>query len=335
MPSWMQAWLDAAASFYAHEHPADHFQTAADSIDVAHAMCTLVLHVAAQTPTSSIDVVDVGGGDGRLIVAVMERLRGLAPAVAARCRPVVVELRPRPPDLPRHIGWIQGAAPDAVPDSLTGLLIAHELLDDVPLDVVHVDDVGTLRVVNVDVTTGSEKLSDSADDEVVSWCDTWVADRRRGDRVEVGLTRDSMWADLSSRLASGIAVAVDYTTDGRNGTLTGYRDGRQHEPVPDGSMNLTAHVHLGSCAATASALASETGRTMTTLRLDQRTALAQLAPLEDEPVDQVPQARLMSLARRSRRADVSDPSGLGAFEWLVHCIDVAPPPLLATGTMPG
>ena len=53
-----------------------------------------------------------------------------------------------------------------------------------------------------------------------------------------------------SRLRSGLALAVDYghrrAARPAGGTLTGYRDGRQVPPVPDGSCDLTAHVAMDS-----------------------------------------------------------------------------------------
>src|SRR5450756_2643242 len=71
-----------------------------------------------------------------------------------------------------------------------------------------------------------------------------------GDRVEIGQARDIAWDNLVSRVGSGLAIAVDYghTIDSRPapGTLTGFRQGRQVLPVPDGSCDLTAHVAMDS-----------------------------------------------------------------------------------------
>ncbi|MYS43043.1 hypothetical protein GTY23_17755, partial [Streptomyces sp. SID5998] len=61
------------------------------------------------------------------------------------------------------------------------------------------------------------------------------------------------WAGAVSRLRRGLAVAVDYAHTAADrppfGTLTGFRDGRETAPVPDGSCDLTAHVALDACAA--------------------------------------------------------------------------------------
>src|SRR5947208_2791006 len=72
-------------------------------------------------------------------------------------------------------------------------------------------------------------------------------------RAEVGAPRDTAWAGAVRALARGVALAVDYghLREDRPafGTLTGFRNGRQVAPVPDGSCDLTAHVAIDSVAA--------------------------------------------------------------------------------------
>src|SRR5262249_62244441 len=72
-------------------------------------------------------------------------------------------------------------------------------------------------------------------------------------RAEVGAPRDAAWADAVRAVTRGLALAVDYghLANGRPafGSLTGFRDGRQVPPVPDGSCDLTAHVAIDSVAA--------------------------------------------------------------------------------------
>jgi hypothetical protein len=91
------------------------------------------------------------------------------------------------------------------------------------------------------------------------------------------------------------------------GTLTGYRDGRQQLPVPDGSCDLTAHVLMGSLLDPGDRL------------LRQRVVLAALG------VDATPRgyagdsaAHLTALAQAGEAAELTDPSGLGGFSWLLH-----------------
>jgi SAM-dependent MidA family methyltransferase len=130
-----------------------------------------------------------------------------------------------------------------------------------------------------------------------------------GDRVEVGQSRDIAWENLLSRVASGLAIAADYghTTQSRPavGTLTGFKDGRQVIPVPDGSCDLTAHVAMDS------------------LRHDeltnQRTALRRLGVSGQIPAnDQArsdPAAYLRGLSTASAAAALTARGGLGDFLW--------------------
>src|SRR5439155_16840402 len=93
------------------------------------------------------------------------------------------------------------------------------------------------------------------------------------------------------------------------GTLTGYRDGRQVRPVPDGSTDITAHVHLASCGATI---------------LSQREALRRLGvDGRVPPYDGDPGRYAAALARASAAAELLDPHGLGGFSWLGETRGVA------------
>ena len=78
------------------------------------------------------------------------RLHALDPAL----RLTGVELASRP-DLPAEVSWT-----DELPATFEGLLIAHEWLDNVPCDVVELDDAGVVRLVDVDPDTGEESLGD-------------------------------------------------------------------------------------------------------------------------------------------------------------------------------
>ena len=130
-------------------------------------------------------------------------------------------------------------------------------------------------------------------------------------RVENGSSRDLAWAAAVSRVRRGLAVAVDYghTMADRRPTLTGYRDGRQVPPVPDGSCDLTAHVALDSAAAA-------TG----SLLVRQREALQSLgvsAELPDAGHPSYPAA----LAGASQARELLDTDGLGGFGWLLRPVD--------------
>jgi SAM-dependent MidA family methyltransferase len=192
-----------------------------------------------------------------------------------------------------------------------GLLFANEWLDNVPLDVLF---DGLVVEVTKD---GEERLGPAADDELLEWVTRWWP---RSRRVEVGLTRDRAWSQAVARVRRGAAVAVDYghTVRDRRTSLTGYVDGRQVAPVPDGTCDLTAHVALDSCAAA-------TGARLTT----QREALTQLGISADKPdrslADTDPRGYLALLQAAGAAAELLDPRGLGGFGWLVQPIGIADP----------
>jgi hypothetical protein len=102
---------------------------------------------------------------------------------------------------------------------------------------------------------------------------------------------------------------VDYghTIDSRPppGTLTGFRQGRQVLPVPDGSCDLTAHVAMDSL-------------THDEL-IDQRTALRQLGVSGQTPPHDLarrdPMAYLQGLSTASAAAALTAKGGFGDFLW--------------------
>lgn len=259
--TWSQAWRNAALKFWAREQPGGHFTTSAGDL-VADRIATLVRQVDRRLgQPNELHVVDVGCGDGGLLALVRERCQDLAP----RARWIGVDVRP-----PSALGIEPIVAETPAELALApvrGLVMAHEWLDEIPCDVVERDDGGDDRLVLVD-RDGTEARGPSLDDDAAcavygvdaaearSWLKRWWPLHRPGDRAEVGATRDRAWAWLAGLLGAGTALATDYghTRDQRLdrhrlGTLAAYRSGRLVRPVPDGSVNLTAHVALDSCAA--------------------------------------------------------------------------------------
>jgi SAM-dependent MidA family methyltransferase len=241
-------------------------------------------------------VLDVGAGRGELLAA----MAAAAPDLDLHA----VDVVPRPPGLPDRVGWSQSAAgaglPDDVPTHLLDhvLVVAWELLDVVPCSVLEVDVAGTAREVLVDPASGRERLGPPAGPDDLAWCSRWwpIEGLAEGDRVEVGRGRDALWAASAARVRSGVLLGVDYghTRAGRPpaGGLTGYRAGRAVPPVPDGSMDLTAHVALDAVAD--AGCRAGAGREVMT---PQHEALQTLA-LTD--------------------AELLDPAGLGGFTWLLQ-----------------
>lgn len=158
------------------------------------------------------------------------------------------------------------------PEGITGLLFANEWLDNVPVEVAEVDVTGVPRLVLVRDDDGAERLGDPVAGAEAEWLRRWwpLAPEEapfpgtsseeapfegapfEGARAEIGLPRDTAWASAVASLDRGLAVAVDYAHFAAArppyGTLTGFREGRETVPVPDGSCDITAHVALDACA---------------------------------------------------------------------------------------
>lgn len=315
------------------EGPADHFRTSVHASPLfADALLRLIRQVdeALRFP-APFEVVDVGAGRGELLAALhalLDTEDRAGPAAAPSGRParglrerirfVGVEVAARPRGLPSDVRWQR-----EVPEDVVGLLLATEWLDNVPLDVAEVGSDGRVRRVLVDPATGREGTGGEIDAADRFWIARWWAGAGPGDRIEIGWPRDVAWADAVARVRRGCALAVDYGhlrgQRPRFGTLTGYRDGRQVPPMPDGTGDLTAHVALDAAAAAAG----------TPYRIrSQREALRGLGvdggrpPLDRARTD--PAGYLRALSAAGAAAELTDPAGLGGHLWLLHEVGLAP-----------
>ena len=142
-----------------------------------------------------------------------------------------------------------------------------------------------------------------------------------GLRAEIGLPRDAAWAAAVASLGRGLAVAVDYAhfAGARPpfGTLTGFKDGRETAPVPDGSCDITAHVALDACALPGARL------------LNQREALGALGVSGERPslalASTDPTAYVRALAGAGEAAELTARGGLGDFGWLLQPVGIPDP----------
>ncbi|QNN54988.1 SAM-dependent methyltransferase [Nocardioides mesophilus] len=314
-PTWKTAW-DAALygpdGFFRRESPAAHFRTSVHTSNrFAEAVVRLVRDAGLDT------VVDIGAGRGELLAAV----HALAPDLEL----LGVEVARRPAGLPDAVAWTT-----ALPESVDGLMIANEWLDNIPCHVVEMAPSGRAHVVHVDPRTGEESLGrpldhDSVPASLAAWCERWwpLSPAAPGTRAEVGTTRDAAWADVVRRVTRGLAVAVDYghTRDTRPplGSLRSYRDGREAQVLPDGSRDVTAHVAVD-------AVADLVGATV----LPQREALRALGVSGARPdlatATEDPAGYVRALSRAGEAAELTAAGGLGDFSWIVTAVgDVAAP----------
>jgi SAM-dependent MidA family methyltransferase len=278
----MQEALYGPEGFFLRARPASHFLTSAQSPLFARALARLIHSLDDElSHPDPLDVVDIGAGGGELLA----NLEPLLPS-RARLRPV-------------EIG-------DAIPDGIVGLLLATEWLDNVPLD---------LAKDGHYLYDGEPVRAPDA-----AWIQRWWPSPT--ETVEIGRKRDEAWAQAVSHLERGLALTVDYGhflgTRPSAPTLAGFRDGREVEPLLDGSTDLTCHVAIDSAAAA-------TGLPWHVLT--QREALHWLGisgarpPLKLAHTD--PSGYLRALAEASEAATLTDPYGLGGHWWLLHPLGCA------------
>ncbi|MFJ2084240.1 SAM-dependent methyltransferase [Micromonospora chokoriensis] len=410
------AWRDAMSRalygpdgfFVAGTGPADHFRT---SVHASPAFASALLRLIVEVDSAlghpyRLDVVDVGAGRGELLRALVGLAVGVSgepahsgrsgliplwsgspetltpttaarPSLRERVHFTAVEYAPRPDNLPAEINWTA-----EIPEGITGLLIATEWLDNVPLDVaVHTAD--GWRYVLVDPDSGVETIGEPVTPADLDWLTTWwpgltsspsatsdpdpgltstdatsggesgfraarsaegsslTARSRPGcpetphsgqQRAEIGRTRDDAWANAVQKIERGVAVAVDYghLREGRpvDGTLTGYRGGRQVPPLPDGSSDVTAHVAMDSVASAGAAVA----RCAYSL-VSQREALRALGADGGRPplslAGSDPAGYVRALAAASAVAELTDPAGLGGHWWLRQPVGIPLGPAVA------
>lgn len=292
--------------------PGGHFRTSAHASPLfAAALAGLVLRLdEALGHPDPLDLVDVGAGRGELLTALLAALPG---RVAARVRAVAVEVAARPERLAETVGWRA-----TLPEEVTGLLVATEWLDNVPVDIVEVDGAGTPRYLEADRSLGAPvEPADAA------WLADWwpLEGAPPGTVAELGAPRDAAWTSAVTAVARGLALAVDYghlaEERPRLGTLTGFRHGREVDPVPDGSCDLTVAVAVDAVAA-----AGSRAHRVQHLKMRQRDALRLLGldggrpPLELAGRD--PAGYVRALGRAGAVAELTDAEGLGGHWWIVQ-----------------
>jgi SAM-dependent MidA family methyltransferase len=312
--------------------PGHDFRTSSTaSPHFARALLRLAAHVdAALDFPDPFTVVEVAAARGALLTALRAHVATEAPQLASRLRLVGVDLAQRPDGLDPGIEWLTDVTDVRL---FSGLLLANEWLDNVPCDVV---EQGEAYAAYVEVDeAGNERLGARVDPPDQDWLDAWWPLVDEGERAEVGAPRDAAWCQAVSKLDRGLAVCVDYAHDiGRReaglvprGTLTAYREGRQVEPVPDGTCDLTAHVALDAVAA-----AGTVGGATDTVLLDQRTALRALGVTGGRPdialASTDPHAYLRALGGAGEEAELIARGGLGDFGWLVQGVGVPVPGVL-------
>ncbi|MDP9317520.1 MAG: SAM-dependent methyltransferase [Actinomycetota bacterium] len=293
--AWDEA-LYGAQGFYRRQRPADHFRTAPH---VSRAFGAALVELARRHGLTSL--CDVGAGGGELLAEVHSQDPDLSL--------VGVEIRGRPEGLPKAIEWRH-----ELPSHCRGLVFANELLDNVACDVVELDGEGTCRVVEVHQETGDERVGAEASAEQQQWVSCWWPLTGPGERAEVGLTREALWARVCTANPSAICVAVDYghLVGARpfRGSLSSYRKGIQTPVSFDGRHDVTAHVAFDALAAAVGGQPVRQRQLVTDLGVDATRPLLDRATTD-------PTGYLRDLAAASEAAELISVGGLGDFYWLV------------------
>ncbi|MBA2944998.1 SAM-dependent methyltransferase [Streptomyces himalayensis] len=352
---WREATVEALygpAGFYrGPEGPAGHFRTSVHASPLfAAAVARLLCRVdEALGHPAELAFVDMGAGRGELVSGV---LAALPAGVAARARGYAVELAvPRPAGLDHRIEWLAEPPQDVTGLLFANEWLDNVPLDVAETDAAGVPRLVLVRADGTETLgapvdgrdaewlarwwplaagrgSGTEGRSDAggqsglggpSDAGPGAYTAPVPPHAEPGLRAEIGHPRDDAWAAAVATLARGLAVAVDYAhlKDARPpfGTLTGFRQGRETTPVPDGSCDITAHVALDACALPGARIVT------------QRAALRALGVTGARPplslASSDPAAYVRALADAGAAAELTAPGGLGDFGWLLQPVGVA------------
>lgn len=221
---------------------------------------------------ASFDLVEVGAGNGQLGRDLLDAAHARHPELYTALRLTLVEAGAAARDIhPEMLGphrvALAASRPD-LPEEITGVVLANELLDALPTHVVTMTPEG-LREIYVDRAGGRlvERLGPPSTAALAAYLERLGLDLEPGWRGEVNLAAVAWIHGLARSLRRGFAVLVDYghTADrlyaGHHaaGTLTTFRrhvaDGTGQDPdQPDGpawlahpgDQDITAHVDLTS-----------------------------------------------------------------------------------------
>ncbi len=285
-----------------------------------------------------LDLVEAGAGNGRLSRDILEALKQRDPDIYARARLHLVEASPQARGAQREtLGGLQdrlSTSAPVLPDTFTGVLVANELFDAMPVHQIVMRDHG-LREVYVEVDGGRPIAREGplSTNRLQTYFDDLDISLEPGWRAEVSLAAVDWMAAALERLTRGFLIVVDYGHQARElysvthsaGTLTSYSRHVSTGPESShpaeawlsrpGEQDLTAHVDFTSLIR-----AAETGGGRQLALMDQMYFLIALAADRLERLDLKERLALKTLVM---------PGGLGTtMKVLVIGKQVGAPPLI-------
>ena len=287
---------------------------------------TLAAHVEEERERigEPFQLIEAGAGSGSLLASLLSVVS--VDVVAVDASPAAREsLRSLLPE---------GSVTDRLPDSIRGVVVANELIDNLPMALAQkVDGVWRERWVGAD-GEGLSLVDAEPRDEVVGWLDRYAGEVSNGGWIEVQLAARDWLADVLGRLEAGSVLLIDYgdTAEGllprrQDGTLRTYRAHHvgPHPLDEPGETDITADVNFSALIATAEDL----GATVAFYRQDDflaelglRERLSELRRAELEAArsgGEMDRLRLRTL--KTEAETLLHPRGLGDFRVLVASRD--------------
>ena len=194
-------------------------------------------------------VLEAGAGSGSLLDALLGELSFTPRVVASEASRAAREA------IGDRLPEVEVTLPDRLPHRFRGVVIANELLDNLPMAIaVRGGDGWTERWVALD---GAElvMVEAPARREVVAWLDAHAANTPRGGVVECQLEAAAWLTRMIGKLVAGSLLVFDYgdTTEGllarrKEGTLRTYRSHHlgPHPLDEPGTTDLTADVNFSA-----------------------------------------------------------------------------------------
>jgi SAM-dependent MidA family methyltransferase len=230
--------------------------------------------------TTGFDIVEAGAGNGRLARDVLRALRRHDPALYDSVRLHLVEAsasaRTAQAVVLDDVGDRLVGSGETLPDSFTGVLIANELLDAMPVHQVVMRENG-LREVFVDDGEQGLRLIEGpiSTAALQQYLDRAGVRLDLGRRAEINLRAIAWIREAARRLHRGFMILIDYGHEARelysvthgDGTLTSFQahrsSGVDEGLTPawlsnPGAQDITAHVDFTSVRAAAEAEGMET-----------------------------------------------------------------------------